>query len=364
MNKSGKFISNAIKIHGDKYVYDKVEYKNNRTDVIIYCNLHGYFYQKPHNHLSGKGCISCAGNKKMDIESFIEKSNIKHDFKYDYSKSKFTNSSDCIIIICPEHGEFEQRVVKHVNGSGCHVCGGSENLSKDEFILKSVHTHGKLYDYSKVEYSNNKCKVNIICKLHGVFKVSPSNHMRGSGCPKCSKKFRYNTNEFIKEASNIHNNKYSYDNAIYKNTKTKIKIICPKHGEFLQTPNSHLSGGGCSRCKSSKGEMVIENILNGCGINYKKQFKFEDLRYKSYLKFDFAILNESDELLLLIEYNGEHHYNFRGQYGMTKKQFDLSQMRDRMKIDYCKENTIKLFIIKYNDDIELKINSLYEELCV
>lgn len=54
-----QFISEAIKVHGDKYDYSKVEYKGCNTDVLIICPIHGEFSQTPTHHLLGCGCKRC-----------------------------------------------------------------------------------------------------------------------------------------------------------------------------------------------------------------------------------------------------------------------------------------------------------------
>lgn len=57
------------------------------------------------------------------------------------------------------------------------------------------------------------------------------------------------TEEFIEKARKVHVDKYDYSKVEYVNNLTKVCIICPKHGEFWQTPNNHLSGKGCPICK-------------------------------------------------------------------------------------------------------------------
>ena len=122
-----------------------------------------------------------------------------------------------------------------------------KRLTKEEFIEKSKIAHGDKYDYSKVEYKNNSTKVCIICPEHGEFWQSPNSHMNGNGCPKCSKQYM-DTEYFIECAKKIHGNKYDYSKVEYINAKTKICIICPEHGEFWQKPNGHLNGYGCPKC--------------------------------------------------------------------------------------------------------------------
>lgn len=354
-----EFIEDCKKVHGEKYRYDKCLYKGNRIKVSITCLKHGDFEQLPHNHLNGKGCIVCVGSKKYDFSSFIEKSKIIHNDYYDYEFVNFINTKTKVKIKCPKHGLFEQTPTKHLNGSGCHKCGGSLRSNIDDFILKSNLKHSYKYDYKLVNYKNNKTKVEIICKEHGIFLITPSNHLKGTGCSKCSKKKKPSNEEFIKKSNKVHNNLYEYSNVNYINYKTEVIITCKKHGIFRQTPSSHLRGSGCPKCKFSKAERLIERYLVLNSINYETQFKFDDLKYKKELKFDFVIYDSNKNIKFLLEYNGEQHYFFRGQFGMKEKLYDEIILRDKMKIDYCIKNGIDIHIIKYSDDINSRLNDIF-----
>ena len=130
-------------------------------------------------------------------------------------------------------------------------------MSKTEiFISKAINKHGTKYDYSLVDYVKNYIKVKIICKEHGIFEQRPDNHLTGQGCPVCGLisrglKSRSTINDFIIKANNKHNSKYKYDSTIYVNNRTKVSIICPSHGEFLQSPDNHLAGKGCPECANT-----------------------------------------------------------------------------------------------------------------
>ena len=129
--------------------------------------------------------------RKLTTEQFIGKAKQVHGDKYDYSKVEYKNCSTNVCIICKKHGEFWQRPDKHLIGRGCPKCGiESRSLiqrnSNEEFIEKAKQVHGNRYDYSKVECYGNKVKVCIICKKHGEFWQKPSNHLSGNGCPKCN----------------------------------------------------------------------------------------------------------------------------------------------------------------------------------
>ena len=122
-------------------------------------------------------------------------------------------------------------------------------LTTEDFIKKAKEVHGDKYDYSKVVYKGNRTLVTIVCPIHGEFQQKPSNHLSGNGCPDCSGNKRLTTEDFIKKAREVHGDKYDYSKVKYVNTSTKVCIVCPEHGEFQQTPNDHLGGKGCPNCK-------------------------------------------------------------------------------------------------------------------
>jgi hypothetical protein len=189
-----EFIQKAKKIHGNKYDYSKVEYKNNSTKVTIICPVHGEFEQAPSNHLAGKGCCKCGRKvtedaRRSNTEEFIQKAKEVHGDKYDYSKSEYTGNNNNVIIICKEHGEFEQTPHNHLKSQNCPtcakiICSNKLKLTKEEFIKKSREVHGDKYDYSLVDYVNSNTHVIIICPKHGNFKQKPYNHYN-KGCPIC-----------------------------------------------------------------------------------------------------------------------------------------------------------------------------------
>lgn len=182
-----QFIKEAIKIHGDKFDYSEVDYKNNYTDVTIICPIHGKINQQPNSHLRGRGCRFCRSNK----EAFALKGKKVHNNKYKYDKVVYVHSQQNVTIVCPTHGEFEQRPANHIAGKGCPQCGNiSAGLfsrsNTNKFIKKSKLKHGELYNYDKTEYVTSTLPVIITCKIHGEVKVIPEYHLQGSGCPSCT----------------------------------------------------------------------------------------------------------------------------------------------------------------------------------
>lgn len=283
-----EFIEKAKLKHGETYDYSKVEYIGSSTKVCIICKTHGEFWQVASCHLSENGCPKCAGKTKSTTEEFIKKAKNVHGNKYDYSKVNYINSRIKIKIICPEHGEFEQIPNSHLSGHNCPKCVGGVNLNTESFIEKSKIIHDEKYNYNEVNYINCFNKVKIICPIHGIFIQNPHTHLCGSGCPKCAGKYM-DLSYFIQKSNKKHHNKYDYSNVEYNGCETKVYIICPIHGEFWQRPDVHLSGCGCPICSESNGEKMIANILSTYNIKFEREYKFDDCKNKRKLPFDFYL---------------------------------------------------------------------------
>ena len=241
-------------VHGNKYIYDKVEYTGANNKVCITCNKHGDFWMLPFAHLKGQECPKCKG-RGLTNDEVIKRFMEVHGDEYDYSKVEYRKSSEKVIIICKEHGEFEQTPQKHLNGQGCPLCGNKKSnenrkTKKEEFIERARNVHGDKYDYSLIpDVFTQHDKVDIICPVHGVFKQLAYDHLHGHGCTQCAiDASKGNLEEFIDRSNEIHNNKYDYSNVVYVNSYSPVKIICPTHGEFEQDPGTHLKGCGCPIC--------------------------------------------------------------------------------------------------------------------
>ena len=139
-----------------------------------------------------------------------------------------------------------------------------------------------------------------------------------------------------------------------------IDIICPEHGSFKQRPSHHLNGIGCPSCTKSSGEQFIENYLNKNMINFKSEYKFLDLKVSKPLRFDFAIL-ENNNIKYLIEFNGKQHYAYNTRFHKSEEDFNESLIRDNMKIKYCEDNNIRLYIISYKDDLCGSLQKIIKE---
>ena len=262
-----EFIQKAKIVHGDKYDYSKVNYISTLKKVIIICKIHGEFQQIPQNHLKGSICHKCSGKYQPTTEEWINNAIKVHGYKYDYSKVDYINNHKKIIIICKEHNEFEQTPNAHLLGQGCRKCQYSNNskkfrTSQEEFIQKAKLIHGDKYDYSKVEYITCMKKVIIICKEHGEFKQSPNAHCghQQQGCPKCNlqhhiSKLQIQWLDFISKIRNItiQHGKNSEEFKI-SNTRFKADGYCKETNTIYEFHGDYWHGN--------------PNIYNPCEKTY------------------------------------------------------------------------------------------------
>jgi very-short-patch-repair endonuclease len=298
--KTELFIAKAKKIHGDRYHYSNVNYVNAKTYITIICREHGAFIQTPSNHLSNYNCQKCANNFKLTTELFINKANVIHNNLYDYSKVNYINADTPITIICNEHGEFQQIPDFHIN---------------------------------------RKC-----------------------GCPKCSNNVKLNLIEFIEKANKIHNDKYDYSKVNYTNNKNNIVIICNQHGEFIQQPYVHLLSHGCPSC-INKTEFKLYTSLKDLYPTIKRQYKVDWCKNKLYLPFDFVI----EELKIIIELDGEQHFKQISNWKSPEVQIE----KDKFKTNCANNNGFSVIRILQNDvlndsfdwisEIHLNIVKIIEE---
>jgi hypothetical protein len=356
------FINRSNIIHNNKYNYSLVEYKNISTKVKIICKEHGEFLQTPCNHLQGCGCMKCGyveNGINMRNNNFINDSKKIHDNTYDYSLVDYINNKTKVKIICEKHGIFEQRPNDHLRGEKCPYCFGYFRKPLNEFIKKCKIKHYNTYDYSLVDYVNNKTKIKIICEKHGVFEQTPRSHLNGNGCSKCKFNFKMIKDDFINKSIKTHGSRYNYENVNYINSHTKVSIICKNHGIFEQKAYKHMQGNGCPKCLNSTGVNKMLRILENYNIEYLTEQPIEGCisKYNRHLKFDIFI----PIFDIYIEYDGEQHFKSVEIWGGDKA-FEESKIRDEIKDNFCKTNNIPLYRISYKDNIEEEMNKILNKL--
>ncbi len=295
--------------------------------------------------------------KKLNTKEFIKRSHIIHNNFYDYSLVKYETNKIKVKIICPIHGEFKQTPKSHLKGQKCKKCVIEKQkkrmtLSTEEFINKANKIHSFKYDYSLTKYTHNNNKIIIICPIHGEFEQVAHTHLRGYQCQRCSSNAMLTNEEFVKRSNKKHNNKYDYSLLKYNGYDNKVKIICSIHGEFEQRAGNHLNGAGCPRCNLSKGVLKIIKLLEEKKVKFVLEKTFKNCKSIQLLPFDFYL----EDFNACIEFDGIQHFKPMFIWG-GEKAFRKIQERDKIKTNFCIDNDINLLRIKYNENIEKKIEN-------
>lgn len=356
-----EFVAKAKKVHGNKYLYYKVDYKNSHTDICIVCPEHRDFWQTPNNHLNGAGCPECAKRERGDstrsnTAEFIIKARLIYGNKYDYSKVEYKSNKTKVCIICPEHGEFWETPKNHLVGYGCPKCKEESKALKikratEHFIALATIKHGGKYSYPNTVFNGWHSLIKIECPIHGEFEQIAGNHLYGRGCQKCgrikAKHPKTPFSDFVARAKAIHGDKFDYSLAEqeYDGLDSKIPIICPKHDIFWQRANSHLEGIGCPWCKESKGEREVAKWLGVHQFKYEREYRITPTQVlfgrKTFI-VDFYLPDHNT----FIEFHGAQHYERQSNW-QTEEVFAEQQDRDRRLREYCKQNNIRLIEIPY-----------------
>jgi hypothetical protein len=295
-----EFLAKAVAVHGvGRYDYSQVVYVNGYSKVEITCPKHSVFKQVPASHVQGQGCPLCYAERRskeqlLTTAQFVANARLVHGEVYDYSLAEYLGNQHKVKIICRNHGVFEQSPNNHVNKQqNCPACSaltapGNRALKSEAFLEKAKAAHGDRYDYSQVIYRRGAERVKFICHKHGVFEQTPHDHLAGNGCPACgrerfAKNQTYTQDEFIARAQLVHEDKYDYSLAVYENTAKNVKIICPEHGIFEQTPTSHISAkAGCIPCGR-------ERTLNARRYDTETFIKMARTAHGN--KYDYALAN-------------------------------------------------------------------------
>ncbi len=207
-------------------------------------------------------------------DQFVDRAKSIHGNRYDYTNSVYTKSKNKILIRCRVHGDFSISAGDHIQKkeTGCRKCAmvkisRLKKLSQEQVINQFIEKHGNRYCYDNFKYLGNAEKSEIICKIHGSFLMTPTDHKSGNNCSKCSKVYVRSYDDVIAEANEIHNQKYSYISNNYKNTDSYLIVVCPYHGKFKQRAASHLRGKGCHEC----GKELLYGYRKGSYVDLAKK---------------------------------------------------------------------------------------------
>lgn len=266
-------------------------------------------------------------------EQVLKEFTCVHGDLYDYSKFEYIGTKKKSCIICKKcNKEFWQTPDNHKSKKqGCPYCNGNNKLTNKEYIIKASLVHNNKYKYPNLLYINTKEKIAIECPIHGEFEQIALIHLyQKRGCPKCAGNHKYSNNEFIEECVKIRGNEYDYTNTKYINSKTQIIITCKKHGNFKCTPNNFLRGTGCPKCNNIVSKPEIEVQ------NFVKYLGYNILTNKR------NIINPKEldiyipELQKAIEFNGTYYHY--GSKFIPRKHSEKSNL--------CKELGIRLLHVR------------------
>lgn len=321
--------------------------------IKIICPIHGVFEQEVSNHLLGRGCQKCSEDDRLIIENEKVLSRIKSE---NFVIGLFYNDkSETYIFNCKKHGHYKKTPMKiRQNNLNCPVC--SRKTKKTIEYYQSLINERKLGKNNLTIKSDEKYltvsnEYVINCELHGDFRRKLQNFISNPNCSKCPSNLSDTVDEFILKAEKIHGNLYDYSRVNYINNFSEIIIVCPEHGEFKCQPRNHTSYGRgcpkCAKCNMSNGEKRIKVILDNRNINYETQKTFDGCKNISKLRFDFYL----PEYNMAIEYNGEQHYKpiaYFGDKESSLERYKYINNNDKIKIEFCLKNNIKLLVIPYN----------------
>ena len=330
-----KFLERAREMHGYKYEYPYIPDKINSHEIvdILYNGI--LYKQRVVKHILLGRCPEKNTPAKTQDE-FIKKCKEMWGDKYDYSLTKYKNANNKIKVIY-DGIVYEQCAQSHISGMAPEI-----HMNHNSFIKYAKDKWGDKYDYSLVVYEHCKNKVKI--KYNGyIYEQTPEQHL------KCAPEnirlsVKKTTEQFIIEANQVHDNKYSYEKTNYIKNHIKVTITCPIHGDFDQNPLSHVQGCGCPNCNESHGEKEISIFLKSKKINFVRQKKFKNCRNVFELPFDFYI----PSMGICIEFDGIQHFQPLDYFGGINT-FEKLKINDEIKNNFCEDNYINLIRIKYNE---------------
>ena len=339
-----EYVEDLHKVNPHLHIQDK--YINNKTKITIKDDRCGHVWSvAPSTPLRGIGCPHCSGRHKRTYEEFIsDLKAINENIVILTPQNEYVNGSTKVRCKCliDEHEWFSLPSTL-LRGTGCPKCYG--HVTEKDFIEKLYEV--KPHIVLEGKYFGSKTRTKFRCLNDGfVWETTPYHILHSSGCPMCANKAQsarqtLTDEEYSKRLRAVTNDILP----IGKYIKHNIPILhrCLKcNNEWMVSPNSLITEKvGCPKCNCTKGENRIIKFLEDNNIDFVYQKKFDDLKNINYLFYDFYIPKSNT----LIEYDGEFHYIDIFEDGSFKG----GKIRDSLKDEYAKKNSIKLIRIPYWD---------------
>jgi hypothetical protein len=360
-----EFVKEVYDLVGDEYEFLE-EYKNNKTKIKCRHNQCKYKWKVlPVNFLKGTRCPKCMRKYVAKLKTKTHKQfekEVDDLTSGEYTViSQYTHSNQKVTMLHNACGyKWDILPNSFTSGTRCPICmiklqGINNRVTSEEYRHRVYNLVDDEYSVIS-DYKTSMEKVELhhhICGRN--YWVEPHSFLKGHRCPYCAQRGQpqKSHSSFIKDVKEVFDLREYTFLSKYNGATEYITI---KHNPcayiFKMMPNNFIKSKGCPSCNSSsKGEMQVHNILQKFNVAFKKEFVFEDCRYKYPLPFDFAILNPNCRSELLIEYDGEQHFKPVNFGGISDKDaqnnFKRTQHNDQIKNQYCKDNNIPLLRIPY-----------------
>lgn len=323
-------------------------YRGSKIKIKHKCSKGHIYYQIPNDHLKGIGCKECGIISRSSKQKKTAREYIKEckERGVDLPIEDYINNHTRIKHKCSKGHIYYQIPKSHLKGFGCSKCSNKYSYTPREYF--NICKREEL-DLPIEDYINNSTRIKHKCKYGHIYEQTPSSNLKGIGCPICSGLKKKTPEEYYSECKSK-----GYDLPIedYRGNKVRIKHVCKKGHIYEQRPNNHLQGASCPICNESHGEKFIMNYLNKNNIKYESQKKFNSLKDKQPLSYDFYLPGYN----ILIEYQGIQHFESVSFNGKDYTDLDKQQHHDRLKQRFAKENGYRLLRPTYKTNTQEKIN--------
>ena len=276
------WIDRSNKAHNGFYDYTNSKYNGIKEKITFLCPLHGEIEQFADNHSKGHK-PSCCRPPKLNLKTWIDRSNKAHNGFYDYTNSKYNGIKEKITFLCPLHGEIEQGAEPHSIGMKPSCCAVNGKVDFKSWAERSNNTHDGFYDYTNSKYEGMREKITFICPLHGEVEQIAGNHSRGHKPSCCSIRGKVEFNTWKERSNEAHDGFYDYSQSEYHGISKKIKLKCPLHGEVEQYADNHSKGHVPSCCKGSKISNAKagnrEDFIKNAKLLFGDKFDYDNVSY-------------------------------------------------------------------------------------